>query len=74
MNDLNKTLSSTYFAIRPTSSISAASMTTGDPPELTMATQVSGKIGDCAKAVAKILHPHFIREEEYGMVLWQDLK
>jgi hypothetical protein len=36
--------------------------------ELTRATQVSGKIGDCAKAVAKILHPHFIKEEEYAML------
>lgn len=35
--------------------------------ELTRATQVSGKIGDSAKAVAKILHPHFIKEEEYAM-------
>ena len=35
--------------------------------ELTRATQVSGKIGECAKAVAKILHPHFIKEEEYAM-------
>lgn len=35
--------------------------------ELTRATQVSGKIGDSAKAVAKILHPHFIKEEEYAI-------
>jgi len=35
--------------------------------ELTRATQVSGKIGDSAKAVAKILHPHFRKEEEYEM-------
>ena len=35
--------------------------------ELTRATNVSGKIGDSAKAVAKILHPHFMKEEEYAM-------
>ncbi|MCZ7356782.1 MAG: hypothetical protein O8C66_05650 [Candidatus Methanoperedens sp.] len=35
--------------------------------ELSKATQVGGKIGDSAKAVAKILHPHFIKEEEYAM-------
>ena len=35
--------------------------------ELVMATKISGKIGDSAKAVAKILHPHFMKEEEYAM-------
>lgn len=35
--------------------------------ELARATQVVGKIGDSAKTVAKILHPHFMKEEEYAM-------
>ena len=35
--------------------------------ELAKATQVGGKIGDAAKAVAKILHPHFVKEEEYAL-------
>jgi len=34
--------------------------------ELAQATQVRGKLGDAAKAVAKILHPHFQKEEEYA--------
>lgn len=35
--------------------------------ELTKATKVSGKIGEAAKAVAKVLHPHFAKEEEYAL-------
>jgi hypothetical protein len=35
--------------------------------ELARATRVKGKIGESAKAVAKLLHPHFIKEEEYAM-------
>ena len=35
--------------------------------ELARATRVKGKIGESAKAVAKVLHPHFIKEEEYAM-------
>ena len=35
--------------------------------ELDRATKESGKIGDAAKAVAKILHPHFVKEEEYAL-------
>jgi hypothetical protein len=35
--------------------------------ELKKAIQAGGKIGDSAKAVAKILHPHFIKEEEFAM-------
>ncbi len=35
--------------------------------ELARATQIGGKIGDSAKTVAKILHPHFMKEEEYAM-------
>ncbi|VVB90010.1 Hemerythrin HHE cation binding domain protein [uncultured archaeon] len=35
--------------------------------ELARATRVKGKIGESAKAVAEILHPHFMKEEEYAM-------
>jgi hemerythrin superfamily protein len=35
--------------------------------ELARATQVKGKIGEAAKLVAKELHPHFMKEEEYAM-------
>jgi len=35
--------------------------------ELAKATRESGKIGDAAKAVAKILRPHFVKEEEYAL-------
>jgi hypothetical protein len=35
--------------------------------ELKKAIQAGGKIGVSAKAVAEILHPHFIKEEEYAM-------
>ena len=35
--------------------------------ELVMATKVGGEIGDSAKTVARILHPHFVKEEEYAM-------
>ncbi len=35
--------------------------------ELVKATKAGGKIGDSAKAVANILHPHFIKEEEYAL-------
>jgi hypothetical protein len=35
--------------------------------ELKKAIHAGGKIGDSAKAVAKILHPHFIKEEEFAM-------
>lgn len=35
--------------------------------ELAHATQISGKIGDAARAVAEILHPHFVKEEEYAL-------
>lgn len=33
--------------------------------ELARATKAGGKIGEAARAVAKILHPHFVKEEEY---------
>ena len=35
--------------------------------ELVKATQVKGKIGEAAKAVAQVLHPHFVKEEEYAL-------
>ena len=35
--------------------------------ELKKAIQAGGKIGDSAKAVAEILHPHFMKEEEFAM-------
>lgn len=35
--------------------------------ELVKATKAGGKIGDAAKAVAKVLHPHFLKEEEYAL-------
>jgi hypothetical protein len=34
---------------------------------LRKATQEPGEIGDAAKAVAKLMHPHFIKEEEYAL-------
>jgi len=34
---------------------------------LVKATKTGGKIGTAAKAVAKLLHPHFVREEEYAL-------
>lgn len=34
---------------------------------LRKATQESGEIGDAAKLVAKLMHPHFIKEEEYAL-------
>jgi Hemerythrin HHE cation binding domain len=35
--------------------------------ELEMATRVPGRVGKAAKGVAKILHPHFVKEEEYAL-------
>lgn len=35
--------------------------------QLRKATQESGGVGEAAKAVAKVLHPHFVKEEEYAM-------
>ncbi len=34
---------------------------------LVAATKAGGKIGDAAKAVAQVLHPHFMKEEEYAL-------
>lgn len=35
--------------------------------ELVKATQEAGPVGEAAKAVAKVLHPHFVKEEEYAL-------
>ncbi len=35
--------------------------------ELVAATKVGGKISEAALAVAKALHPHFMKEEEYAL-------
>jgi hypothetical protein len=35
--------------------------------ELSRAMKYGGKIGDAAKAVANVLHQHFIKEEEYAL-------
>ena len=35
--------------------------------ELAKTINAGGKIGDAARAVVKILHPHFVKEEEYAL-------
>lgn len=35
--------------------------------ELAHATKVGGRTGEAAKAVAKLMHPHFVKEEEYAL-------
>src|SRR5215831_3043964 len=35
--------------------------------DLARSTKVAGKIGDAARAVAQILHLHFVKEEEYAL-------
>ncbi|WP_016778473.1 hypothetical protein [Anaerophaga thermohalophila] len=34
---------------------------------LRQATQLSGKTGEAAKTVAELMHPHFVKEEEYAL-------
>ena len=34
---------------------------------LRIATQLSGKTGEAAKTVAELMHPHFVKEEEYAL-------
>ena len=34
---------------------------------LKQATLLSGKTGQAAKAVAELMHPHFVKEEEYAL-------
>ncbi len=35
--------------------------------ELVDATRAGGRVGDAAKEVARCLHPHFVREEEFAL-------
>ena len=35
--------------------------------ELARATREPGPVGEAARGVAKVLHPHFVREEEFAM-------
>jgi hypothetical protein len=35
--------------------------------ELVRATKAGGRTGDAARAVATLMHPHFIKEEEYAL-------
>ena len=35
--------------------------------ELASATEAGGRTGEAAKAVAKVLHNHFVKEEEYAL-------
>jgi hypothetical protein len=35
--------------------------------DLVRLTQAGGRTGDAAKAVAKVLHPHFVKENEYAL-------
>jgi hypothetical protein len=35
--------------------------------ELRRATQAGGRTGEAARAVAALLHPHFLKEEEYAL-------
>ena len=35
--------------------------------ELARATREPGPVGEAARAVAKVLHPHFVKEEEFAM-------
>lgn len=35
--------------------------------ELVRATKAGGSTGEAAKAVAKLMHPHFVKEEEYAL-------
>ena len=35
--------------------------------ELVQATKAAGQTGEAAKAVAQVLHAHFVREEEYAL-------
>jgi hypothetical protein len=34
---------------------------------LVMATRMEGRVGEAARALARILHPHFVREEEIAL-------
>jgi hypothetical protein len=34
---------------------------------LVKATAIEGKVGEAARTVAALLHPHFVKEEEYAL-------
>ena len=34
---------------------------------LRAATQAGGEVGDAAKALAKLMHPHFVKEDEFAL-------
>lgn len=35
--------------------------------QLRNATQVGGEVGDAAKTLAKLMHPHFLKEDEFAL-------
>ena len=35
--------------------------------DLVKATQAGGRVGDAAKTVAKVIHDHFVKEEEFAL-------
>lgn len=35
--------------------------------DLARATEAGGRVGEAAKAVAKLMHPHFLKEEAYAL-------
>ncbi len=35
--------------------------------QLVKATKEGGEVGEAAKGVAELLHPHFVKEEEYAL-------
>ena len=35
--------------------------------ELEKATEAGGRVGDAAKVVARLLHPHFVKGEEFAL-------
>ena len=39
----------------------------GSLTQLRKATKEPGELGDAAKAVAELMHPHFLKEEEYAL-------
>jgi hypothetical protein len=39
----------------------------GASRELLRATKAGGRTGEAAQAVAKLIHPHFVKEEEYAL-------
>ena len=35
--------------------------------QLRKATQAGGEVGDAAQALAKLMHPHFVKEDEFAL-------